>query len=84
MKRGHVTGTKRERQGSQEWYHATQAAHLARIEAAWAANPSHTPRAYATMALACGSTLDLSNATQAELEALVREYLAYMATIAQN
>jgi hypothetical protein len=33
MKRGHVTGTKRETQGSQDWYRQHEAAHLARIEA---------------------------------------------------
>jgi hypothetical protein len=37
MKRGHVTGTKREKQGSQDWYCAIAEAHLRRIEAAWAA-----------------------------------------------
>jgi hypothetical protein len=33
MKRGHVTGTKRETQGSQDWYRQHEAANLARIEA---------------------------------------------------
>ena len=32
MKRGHVTGHKKERKGSQAWYGAIQAEHLARIE----------------------------------------------------
>jgi hypothetical protein len=32
----------------------------------------YTPREYIEMALACGSTLDLSNATEAELHTLVR------------
>jgi len=36
------------------------------------------------MALACGSTLDLSNATQAELDALAREYLTFIATLGQH
>ena len=44
----------------------------------------YTPRDYIHMALAIGSTLDLSNATQAELDALVREYLTYLATVGQN
>ena len=37
MKRGHVTGTKRERKGASDWYRQIEAEHLARIEAAWAA-----------------------------------------------
>jgi hypothetical protein len=32
MKMGHVTGHKKERKGSQDWYAAIQAEHLARIE----------------------------------------------------
>jgi hypothetical protein len=36
MKRGHVTGTKREKRGSQDWYKTIEAAHIARIEAEWA------------------------------------------------
>ena len=36
MKYGHVTGTKRERKGSTDWYKAIEAANLARIEEAWA------------------------------------------------
>jgi hypothetical protein len=31
---GHVTGTKQEKSGSQDWYRQHEAAHLARIEAA--------------------------------------------------
>lgn len=34
----------------------------------------YTPRQYIDMAIAIGSTLDLSNATQAELDALAREH----------
>jgi hypothetical protein len=34
LKRGHVTGTKRETQGSQDWYRQHEAANLARLEAA--------------------------------------------------
>ena len=37
MKRGHVTGTKRERKGAGDWYKQIEAENLARIEAAWAA-----------------------------------------------
>ena len=33
MKRGHVTGSKRERKGT-DWYKTIEAAHLKRIEAA--------------------------------------------------
>jgi hypothetical protein len=44
----------------------------------------YTPREYAAMAVACGSAIDLGAATQAELDHLVREYLVYMATLAQN
>lgn len=43
MKRGHVTGTKRERQGSQDWYKGIEAAHLARIEAEWHAKQAQPP-----------------------------------------
>ena len=32
MKRGHVTGTKKERKGSTDWYKAIQAEHLKRNE----------------------------------------------------
>ena len=35
MKRGHVTGTKREKKGASDWYKAIQEEHLKRIEAAW-------------------------------------------------
>jgi hypothetical protein len=35
MKRGHVTGTKREKPQRHDWYAAIQAAHLARIEREW-------------------------------------------------
>jgi hypothetical protein len=35
MKRGHVTGTKREKKGSQDWYKAIEAENLKRIEAEW-------------------------------------------------
>ena len=34
---GHVTGHKKERKGSQDWYRDIQAAHLRKIEAEWAA-----------------------------------------------
>ena len=37
MKRGHVTGSKRERQGASAWYKAIEAEHLKRIEAEWQA-----------------------------------------------
>lgn len=37
MHRGHVTGNKKERTGSQDWYTAIAAEHLARIEAEWVA-----------------------------------------------
>jgi hypothetical protein len=37
MKRGHVTGTKKEARGSQDWYKAIEEAHIRRIEAEWAA-----------------------------------------------
>ena len=37
MKRGHVTGLRRERTGASDWYQQIEAEHLARIEAAWAA-----------------------------------------------
>jgi hypothetical protein len=37
MKRGHVTGTKRERTGASSWYKAIEAEHLKRIESEWQA-----------------------------------------------
>jgi hypothetical protein len=37
MKRGHVTGHKKERKGSQTWYKPIEEAHIRRIEAQWAA-----------------------------------------------
>ena len=37
MKHGHVTGHKKERKGSQDWYSAIQEEHLKRIEAEWQA-----------------------------------------------
>jgi hypothetical protein len=36
MKYGHVTGTKRERKGSTDWYKQIEAANLARIEEEYA------------------------------------------------
>jgi hypothetical protein len=44
----------------------------------------YTPREYSGMAVTCGSPIDLGGATQAELDALVREYLAYMAATQRN
>lgn len=35
MKRGHVTGTKRERQGASDWYKTIEAEHIQRIEQEW-------------------------------------------------
>jgi hypothetical protein len=37
MKRGHVTGNKKERKGASDWYREIEAANLARIEQEWAA-----------------------------------------------
>ena len=37
MKRGHVTGTKREKQGASDWYKAIEAENIARIDAEQAA-----------------------------------------------
>jgi hypothetical protein len=37
MKRGHVTGTKRERTGASDWYKAIEAANIQKIEAEWQA-----------------------------------------------
>ena len=37
MKHGHVTGTKHEKRGSQDWYKAIEAENLKRIEAEWPA-----------------------------------------------
>lgn len=35
MKRGHVTGTKRERTGSSDWYKAIEEEQIQRIEQEW-------------------------------------------------
>jgi hypothetical protein len=35
MKRGHVTGHKKERQGSNTWYKAIAEEHIRRVEAEW-------------------------------------------------
>ncbi len=35
MKRGHVTGTKREKKGAVDWYKAIEEANIRRIEAEW-------------------------------------------------
>jgi hypothetical protein len=37
MKRGHVTGTKREKKGAQNWYKPIAEANIRRIEAEWVA-----------------------------------------------
>lgn len=37
MKRGHVTGAKRERKGASDWYKTIEAENLKRIEAQWQA-----------------------------------------------
>jgi hypothetical protein len=37
MKRGHVTGHKKERQGSTDWYKEIEEAHIRCIESEWAA-----------------------------------------------
>ena len=37
MKRGHVTGHKKERKGSNDWYKAMEEEHCRRIEHEWAA-----------------------------------------------
>ena len=37
MKRGHVTGHKKERKGASDWYRAIEEANIRRIEAEWAA-----------------------------------------------
>jgi len=42
MKMGHVTGHKKERKGSQDWYRTIQAEHLRKIEAEWAAKAQQT------------------------------------------
>ena len=35
VKRGHVTGQKKARKGSQDWYKDIEAAHIRQIEAEW-------------------------------------------------
>ena len=37
MSRGHVTGHKKERKGSQDWYREIEQANIERIEKEWAA-----------------------------------------------
>ena len=41
MKRGHVTGHKKERKGSTDWYKAIEEEHIRRIEAEWQARQQH-------------------------------------------
>lgn len=43
MRYGHVTGHKKEKPGSTDWYQRHFEKHLARIEAAWAAKPEQIP-----------------------------------------
>ncbi len=47
MRRGHVTGHKREKKGSQDWYAARQEELLRQIEATWQA-PAPQQQAPAT------------------------------------
>jgi len=43
MKRGHCYGTKREKQGSTDWYRAIEEENIRKIEAEWAAKAAkHT------------------------------------------
>jgi hypothetical protein len=42
MKRGHVKGTKREKQGSSDWYRDIEQANIERIEKEWAAKRQQT------------------------------------------
>lgn len=35
MKKGHVTGQKRERKGSTDWYREIEQANILRVEQAW-------------------------------------------------
>ena len=37
MKRGHVTGHKKERKGASDWYKQIEEENIRKIEAAWAA-----------------------------------------------
>ena len=37
MKRGHVTGTKRERKGASDWYKTIEEENIRKIEAEWQA-----------------------------------------------
>jgi len=41
MKRGHVTGHKKERKGSTNWYKTIEEEHIRRIEAEWQARQQH-------------------------------------------
>jgi hypothetical protein len=45
MSRGHVTGHKKERKGSSDWYKQIEVEHLARIEAEWAVREAAKPQA---------------------------------------
>src|SRR5215471_11974307 len=48
MKMGHVTGNKKERKGSSDWYREIQEAHLARIEAEFSAKAQPSTQQPAT------------------------------------
>jgi len=37
MKRGHVTGTKKEKRGSTDWFRKIEEEHIRKIEAEWQA-----------------------------------------------
>jgi hypothetical protein len=41
MKRGHVTGTKKEMQRASDWYRAIEEATIRQVEAAWQAQQTH-------------------------------------------
>ena len=76
MKQGHVTGTKREKQGASDWYTAIAEQHIARIEAAQAAKDD------ATRTLTTALAHQVGNAVTAMPEAASR--IAKAATLVQH
>ena len=77
MKRGHVTGNKKERRGSQDWYRQIEAANIARIEAETGSQPTQHDLNTAHLAKMAADrqhqaeTIQAINQTLARIDALV-------------
>lgn len=58
MKRGHVTGTKRERRGSQDWYAAIAAETLRQLDTTTVAASSQSPPVVEVVTATTGPTTE--------------------------